>query len=179
MNIVYNSWKFVKEDTEKDESKRYERLMKLILSKVNHDFLNLNEVLNQACRSCSLNIVRLILENTDHQNLKVKGAMNIAFNSLVDNEKVYIEKKHSYIDTKDRTEKYESLIKIILEKVNFDSLDLTLVFNQACRYGCLDIVKYVLENSDHKSLYIMEAVSIIYSSIKDDDDGISDQRKKV
>ncbi|CAG2249517.1 unnamed protein product [Mytilus edulis] len=117
------------------------------------------------------NVVAWLLFNCDHDMFDMENLMNKACS-------------FGWLD----------IVKWLFEKMNHDSLDLKEILNQACRYGLFDIVtlvlentdhkkvryivKYVLENNDHKSLYIMEAVSIIYSSIMDDDDGISDQRKK-
>ncbi|CAC5366438.1 unnamed protein product [Mytilus coruscus] len=177
--IVYSLWKYDNDDEEEDENiddrrDKYETLFKLILEKVNHDSLVLKEILNQACQYGLLGVVKLVLKNAEHKKLDLMKAINIVYNSwMLDNDD-----EEEDEDIHDRRDKYEPLIKLFLEKVNSDSLDLILVFNQACRYGCLDVVTLMLENNDHKTLNIMEAVNIIYSSIRDDDDDISDQRKK-
>ncbi|VDI57812.1 Hypothetical predicted protein [Mytilus galloprovincialis] len=67
-------------------------------------------------------------------------------------------------------EKYELLIRHILEKVNHDLLDLKTIFVLACGIGCLEVVAYLLENINHDQLDAKKAVNDLYRSVCNDDD---------
>ncbi|CAG2242516.1 unnamed protein product [Mytilus edulis] len=184
-NIVYDKIYGDDDNDINNKKEKYQPLIQLILEKVKHESLELKEVLNQACRDCSLDVVNLLLENIDHKKLDVKKAMNIVYNLWVNN-KVDNDKgpkgheKEKQYENNEREEqemeeqegekegnkggdkedeikeggninkkrnKYTHLVKLILKQVNHDSLDLKKVFNQACQYGCLDVVTLVLENN--------------------------------
>ncbi|VDI57813.1 Hypothetical predicted protein [Mytilus galloprovincialis] len=215
-NIVYDKIYGDDDNDINNKKEKYQPLIQLILEKVKHESLELKEVLNQACRDCSLDVVNLLLENIDHKKLDVKKAMNIVYNLWVNN-KVDNDKgpkgheKEKQYENNEREEqemeeqegekegnkggdkedeikeggninkkrnKYTHLVKLILKQVNHDSLDLKKVFNQACQYGCLDVVTLVLENNNHIKLDIMEAVNIAYSSIRDKFDDFIDRGEK-
>ncbi|VDH89333.1 Hypothetical predicted protein [Mytilus galloprovincialis] len=171
INTVFNSWKNDKEDGNDMEDNIYqntnkkEQLIKLFLENVNHDSLDLKEILNQACRCCSLDVVMFVLKKTDHKRLDVTKAMNIVYNFWIydNNDENDINKEKNITDRRD---KYEPLIELFLKKVKHDSLELKEILNQASRYGSLDVVTLLLENTEHKKLDLMEAVNIAYRSLK-------------
>ncbi|VDI58242.1 Hypothetical predicted protein [Mytilus galloprovincialis] len=138
-------------DREKEES-----IFKLILEKVNHDSLELKEIMKYACCNHYLDVVMFLLENTDHKTLDVMEALN----SLISGD---------HCDTNVQRAKNELLIELFHENVNPDLLDLKKVFSFGFRSGCLNAVTYLLENTDHKKLDIMEAVNDVNKSITEDD----------
>ncbi|CAG2209569.1 unnamed protein product [Mytilus edulis] len=162
MNSVYIKWMFdepFNDDIEINCRRvKYEPLIKMILEKVNHSLLDLKEVFNQACHYASLDVVILVLENTDHKKIYVKKALDILYISWM------YDDNFDELGINERRDKYEPLIKLMIEKENFDSLDLKKVLNQACQYGSFDIVKLVLENTDHERLDVNEAMKKAYDS---------------
>ncbi|CAG2249516.1 unnamed protein product [Mytilus edulis] len=157
VNIIYSS---IIDDSDNmmDQIEKYEPLIRQILEKVNHDLLDLKTVFKHAfCKRC-LEVVRNLLENTDHGKLNVKGAMNIVMTTSFDPRRSLISKMGKM---------KEPVIKLILEKVNHDSLALKDIMNYACCNGLLDVVTCLLENTDHKKLDIMEAVNVVFRSTCD------------
>ncbi|CAC5416376.1 unnamed protein product [Mytilus coruscus] len=159
MNILFDEWDYYNTEGNSDRRDKHERMIKHILEKVNHDFLDLQNildhrnVLDHACHFEFVDVVTLLLEKTDHKKLDVKKAMNILFD------------KWDYYNTEgnsDRRDKHERMIKHILEKVNHDFLDLQNVFYRVCRYCLLDAVTLFLEKTDHKKLDVKKAMNIIY-----------------
>ncbi|CAG2242510.1 unnamed protein product [Mytilus edulis] len=168
VNIAYSSISDEDDDDgdiyEKREKK--EQLFKLILEKVDHDLLDLKEIMNKACRYNYLDVVTCLLENTDHEKLDLMEDVNTAYSSL-----------WYRGDIDEQREKKEPLIKLIIKKVDHDLLDLKEIMNKACRYDCLDVVTCLLENTEHEKLDIMEAVNSAYNLLLDRGD-IDEQRKK-
>ncbi|CAG2249505.1 unnamed protein product [Mytilus edulis] len=124
----------------KDRRDRNKSLIKLILDKVNHESLDMTIALNLSCRYGLLDFVTFVLENTDHKLLDFKKATSILYDAW--------ERNYSYStieEIKDMRDQYEKLIKLIIEKVKHDSLDLQILLNLAfCCYS-LDVVTLMLE----------------------------------
>ncbi|CAG2209575.1 unnamed protein product [Mytilus edulis] len=144
MDIVYENWKiefsFCGGGGINDISKKYVPLVKLILEKVHHDFLDLNMVLNQACRyGC--------IEDDD--------------------------------DINEQREKRQSMIKMILEKVDHDLLDWNEIMDKACRYGYLDVVTFLLENTDDGKLDIIKAVNNAFHLFWDRGDSDKLRKRRI
>ncbi|CAG2209574.1 unnamed protein product [Mytilus edulis] len=131
-----------------EQRKKKEPVIKLILEKVDHDSLDLKEIMNKACLYDHLDVVTFLLENTEHEKLYIMEAVNNAYNLF-----------WYRGDIDEQREKKEPLIKLIIEKVDHDLLDLKEIMNKACRYGYLDVVTFLLENTDHEKLHIMGAVN--------------------
>ncbi|CAC5416377.1 unnamed protein product [Mytilus coruscus] len=141
MNILCDKWDYYNSEN------KHESMIKHILEKVNHDFLDLQNVLDHACLFELVDVVTLLLEKTDHKKLDVKKAMNI----LCD--------KWDYYN--DEENKHERIIKHILEKVNHDFLDLQNVLDHACLFELVDVVTLLLEKTDHKKLDVKKAMNIL------------------
>lgn len=125
-----------------DQRKKCELLIKLILEKVNNN--------NKACVHVWLDFVTFLLENTDLKKLDTMKAVDIIYSPIGGQE---------YCNYDDQRTKYEHFCKLILDKMYHDLLDFKKIMNDAFRYRCLEVVTFVLENTDHKKLYIMEAVN--------------------
>ncbi|CAG2242511.1 unnamed protein product [Mytilus edulis] len=139
-----------------------EHLIKRILEKVDHNLLDLKEIMNKACCYGYQDVVTFLLENTDHGKLDIMKAVNTAYSSISDED-------CDEGDIYEAREKKEPLFKLILEKVDHDLLDLKEIMNKAWRYGHQDVVTFLLENVDHDKLDIMKVVNTAYSSISDED----------
>ncbi|CAC5366439.1 unnamed protein product [Mytilus coruscus] len=174
MKVVNNAYRsFWGEDDDEDDSnerrEKKEPLIKLILEKADHDLLVLKEIMNEACCYGYLDVVTFLLENTDHKKLDLMKAVNNAYSQIWDED-----------DINEFRKKREHLIKLILEKADHDLLVLKEIMNEACLCGYLDVVTFLLENTDHKKLDLMKVVNIAYRPFwhEDDEDDINKIRKK-
>ncbi|CAC5389494.1 unnamed protein product [Mytilus coruscus] len=170
MNILCDHRDYYYRKGNSDRRDKHERMIKLILEKVNHDCLDLQNVLNYACRCDLLEVLTLLLEKADHKNLDVKKAMNI----LCDHRDYYYGGGNS-----DRRDKHDRTIKLILEKVNHDCLDLQNVLDHACLFELVDVVTLLLEKTDHKKLDVKRATNILCDKGDYYDDEINTHERMI
>ncbi|XP_052103685.1 uncharacterized protein LOC127737193 [Mytilus californianus] len=110
-------------------------------------------------KDCLYDIVECVLGSVDHKVFDVQEAFNTVYDEVMSDE--ISGDDDNAINYK--KEKYLPLIKLILDQVNPESLDLEDILNQACRDCSSDVVKLLLENTDHKQLDVKKAMNIIYN----------------
>ncbi|CAG2191666.1 unnamed protein product [Mytilus edulis] len=164
--VKYAYSPFCDDDDINDHREKNEPLMKLILEKVDHDFLVLKQIMDVASRYGYLDVVTFLLENTDNEHLDLMKVVRNAYSPFRDGD-----------DINEQMEKRESMIKLILEKADPDFLILKEIMDDACRYDYLDVVTFLLENTDNEKLDLMKAVNNAYRSISDEDDDEDDNNE--
>ncbi|CAG2191667.1 unnamed protein product [Mytilus edulis] len=138
MKAVKNAYsQFWDDDYSNEQRKEQEPMIKLILEKVDHDFLVLKQIMDVASRYGYLDVVTFLLENTDNEKLDIMKAVRNAYSSFGDDD-----------DINEQIDKRESMIKLILEKADPDFLVLKEIMDDACRYDYLDVVTSIRDRDD-------------------------------
>ncbi|CAG2191668.1 BCOR [Mytilus edulis] len=178
MNKVYIQWKYNGniEDFYKDKTIDYRRrntepLVKLILEKGNHNPIDLRKVLKQGCRYGSLDVVTLVLKNSDHYRLNIQETVHILF---IECDRVFQEHSNEINDDnrKKETKNTDHALLDLAEAMDtvfsswfFDNEQ--KVFNDTWKIY-LDVTTLEVKRTDHTMLSIAKAMQIINSWINKD-----------
>ncbi|XP_076100762.1 uncharacterized protein LOC143069843 [Mytilus galloprovincialis] len=134
-------------------------LIQLLIDNIDYKLIDMASMLKIENKDCLFDIVECVLRGVDHKVYDVQKAFNTIYAGLMSDEISNDDDN----DNNNKKEKYLTLIKLILDKVNHESLDLKNVLNQACRDCSSDVVKLLLENTDHKMLDVKKAMNIVYN----------------
>ncbi|CAG2249511.1 unnamed protein product [Mytilus edulis] len=108
-------------------------LITILINRIDNELINMASLLKIKDKDCLYDIVECVLGSVDHNKFDFQEAFNTVYDTIYGDDDS---------DINSKKEKYLPLIKLILEKVNPESLELTDALNQACRDCSSDVVTY-------------------------------------